>query len=379
MTLLQVPQPSTSHHNHKNFPAFPARTVQTIYEQWDKDSEPTELHAEVYPRLAEDLSYRMWEIVNVMKSFARHSGGRLTCDIVNEVFKECQVPPVYGAHDGNNDWIEIEEEKSPFHFLVPGAESAEKDCFYVNNDTEKILNIGEEYMKASEFHLPSVDLQLSGTWQVDKKHIDVLLEFVENLVNGALLGNKECMTYTLQITYSAPFIGPVFKAILKELLKVLAFNQTELVVRRGLTFLKCLAQNEHIRDVIGDCRTEFFNLAELFVNFLIGAGDALLFGHPLRNREKAMEILKVVAKEKGINVNSVQNIKKALDDPDIKKKCDVAFEYCNYIEYRQLLEADRLVDNRKYKRLKEMEEKRVSFYFVFWFFLSLTKGNASII
>lgn len=310
----------------------------------------------------------MWEIINVMKSFARHSGGRLTCDIVNEVFKECQVPPIYGAHEGSNDWIEIEDQ--PFHFLVPGTESsstsastsADKDCFYVNSDTDRILNIGEEYMKSSDFSLPLVDLQLSGTWQVDKKHIDLLLEFVENLVNGALLGNKECMTYTLHITYSAPYIGPVFKAILKELLKVLAFNQTELIVRRGLTFLKCLAQNEHIRDVIGDCRPEFFNLAELFVNFLIGAGDTLLFGHPLRNREKAMEILKIVAKDKGFNVDTMNGLQKALNDPDIKKKCDVALEYCNYIEYRQLLEADRLLDNRKYKRLKELEEKEVRIF-----------------
>ena len=51
-----------------------------------------------------------------MKTFTRHSGGKLTVDIVNEVLKDCNVPPVIGA--GNDNWDQIEYNGTYFYTNV---------------------------------------------------------------------------------------------------------------------------------------------------------------------------------------------------------------------------------------------------------------------
>lgn len=38
-------------------------SIKCIWEQHDKSD--TELHADVYPRLTEDVTYKLWELANV--------------------------------------------------------------------------------------------------------------------------------------------------------------------------------------------------------------------------------------------------------------------------------------------------------------------------
>lgn len=60
------------------------------------------------PVIAEDASYKLWELINNLKSFTRHSGGKLTTEIVNEVLKDCNVPPAVGAHTEKKEWKRID-------------------------------------------------------------------------------------------------------------------------------------------------------------------------------------------------------------------------------------------------------------------------------
>lgn len=55
-------------------------------------------------------------ILQNLKTYTRHSGGRLTADLVNEVLKDSDVPPAVGA--GNTQWDHIEYDGTYyFHFV----------------------------------------------------------------------------------------------------------------------------------------------------------------------------------------------------------------------------------------------------------------------
>lgn len=111
-----------------------AKSVECMWEQHDQTN--TYVSAEVLPILAEDASYKLWELANVssfdsnlvmqigtllifglqnLKTFTRHSGGKLTADIVNEVLKDCNVPPVIGARAGNSAWNRVDYDGT-FHY-----------------------------------------------------------------------------------------------------------------------------------------------------------------------------------------------------------------------------------------------------------------------
>lgn len=50
---------------YKSYAGFSSRSVRTIWEQHDKQE--TEVAAEVYNKLAEDTTYKLWELANVSK------------------------------------------------------------------------------------------------------------------------------------------------------------------------------------------------------------------------------------------------------------------------------------------------------------------------
>lgn len=41
-----------------------------------------------------------------IKTYSRHSNGRVTYDLVNEILKDCDVPPIIGAN--SEPWDKIE-------------------------------------------------------------------------------------------------------------------------------------------------------------------------------------------------------------------------------------------------------------------------------
>lgn len=59
-----------------------------------------------------------FSIFKNLKTFTRHSGGKLTTDIVNDVLKDCDVPPVIGARAGNSEWSRVEYDGTFFFHVV---------------------------------------------------------------------------------------------------------------------------------------------------------------------------------------------------------------------------------------------------------------------
>lgn len=67
--------------------------------------------------LIDILFYYFVQMQN-LKTFTRHSGGKLTTDIVNEVLKDCNVPPVIGARAGNSEWNRIDYDGTYYYHVV---------------------------------------------------------------------------------------------------------------------------------------------------------------------------------------------------------------------------------------------------------------------
>lgn len=58
--------------------------------------------------MAEDTSYKLWELINSTRSYSLHSGGVLTARIMNETLKDFNVPPIIYANSKDYEWDKIE-------------------------------------------------------------------------------------------------------------------------------------------------------------------------------------------------------------------------------------------------------------------------------
>jgi len=85
-----------------------------MWEQHDKTA--TDISTEALTKVAEDVSYKLWEMANVIKTFSRHSGGKVTADLVNEIFKEANIPPALGTNDSN--WEKLNQNGTIFFHSV---------------------------------------------------------------------------------------------------------------------------------------------------------------------------------------------------------------------------------------------------------------------
>lgn len=139
---------------------------------------------DVYQRVAEDVTYKLWELGNVYKTgfnlnfltnlipfqaikvYSRHAGGdHVTVDLVNEVLKDMNINPVLGANSSNWDTIEC------------------YGNYYFNSDRSVYLR--EEYLQ--EYHLeqpgPSA---VTSSWVVEDQISDDLLDLFDKLCDGNL-------------------------------------------------------------------------------------------------------------------------------------------------------------------------------------------------
>lgn len=98
-----------------------------------------------------------------IKTYARHSGGVVTYDLVNEVLKDADVPPCLGALD--NDWERIDYDGT----------------FYFYSD--KILELRDEYQREISFDVP-IEKDFLCSWPIEEKHLGELQEYVPNMLYG---------------------------------------------------------------------------------------------------------------------------------------------------------------------------------------------------
>lgn len=157
---------------YKNYAGISGRSVRCYWEQFNNHE--TECQDEVYMRVAEDVTYKLWELGNALKVYSRHTGGRVTTDLVNVVLKDMNVAPVLGANSSN--WDTVDSCCDPDQ-----DESAIAESFYFNSD--RVVDLRDEYMKEYQMLQPG-PTSVTSTWCVEDEVSEDLLDLFDRLGDG---------------------------------------------------------------------------------------------------------------------------------------------------------------------------------------------------
>lgn len=234
--------------SYKSYAGFSSRSVRTIWEQHDKQE--TEVTPEVYNKLAEDTTYKLWELANNIKTYTRHSSGRVTYDLVNEVLKDCDIPPIVGAN--NEPWDKIEYD----------------GVYFFNSD--EVLDLREEYIKDVTMEQSNIPV-LTTSWMAESAIAEDLIELYNNVCDSVYLGDDKCFEEAIEILSSNPHVPSLMKLLLTKAIEMLGFEYTECTLVRSLQFLEALVRNYHISH--SDLTLELSLLSQIFVNLLLGAAS----------------------------------------------------------------------------------------------------------
>ncbi|XP_065094029.1 uncharacterized protein Saf6 [Ochlerotatus camptorhynchus] len=234
--------------SYKSYAGFSSRSVRTIWEQHDKQE--TEVTPEVYNKLAEDTTYKLWELANSIKTYTRHSSGRVTYDLVNEVLKDCDIPPIVGAN--NEPWDKIEYD----------------GVYFFNSD--EVLDLREEYIKDVTMEQSNIPV-LTTSWMAESAIAEDLIELYNNVCDAVYLGDDKCFEEAIEILSSNAHVPSLMKLLLTKVIEMLGFEYTECTLVRSLQFLEALVRNYHISH--SDLTLELSLLSQIFVNLLLGAAS----------------------------------------------------------------------------------------------------------
>ncbi|XP_050076943.1 uncharacterized protein LOC126564071 [Anopheles maculipalpis] len=231
--------------SYKSYAGLSSRSVRTAWEQHDKQE--TEVAPDVYTKLAEDATYKLWEFANSIKTYSRHSSGRVTFDLVNEVLKDSDVPPIVGAN--SQPWDKIEYD---------GA-------YFFNSD--EVLDLREEYIKHISLEQHNVPV-LTTTWMAESDIAEDLIAMHNNICDSIFIGDEACFNAAIDILQYNQHTPSLMKLLLTKAIEMLGFEYTEETLRRALEYLEALAQNCHVAH--SDLTLELSLLSQLFVNLLLG-------------------------------------------------------------------------------------------------------------
>ncbi|XP_052892293.1 uncharacterized protein LOC128300314 [Anopheles moucheti] len=231
--------------SYKSYAGLSSRSVRTAWEQHDKQE--TEVAPDVYTKLAEDATYKLWELANNIKTYSRHSSGRVTFDLVNEVLKDSDVPPIVGAN--SQPWDKIEYD---------GA-------YFFNSD--EVLDLREEYIKHISLEQHNVPV-LTTTWMAEADIAEDLIAMHNNICDSIFIGDETCFNTAIDILQYNQHTPSLMKLLLTKAIEMLGFEYTEETLRRALEYLEALVQNCHVAH--SDLTLELSLLSQLFVNLLLG-------------------------------------------------------------------------------------------------------------
>ncbi|XP_030565497.1 uncharacterized protein LOC115765894 [Drosophila novamexicana] len=266
--------------HHKSYAGFDPRSIKIFWEQHDQTD--VELSQDVCARLAEDASYKVWELINNVKIYSRHSGGVVTYDLVNEVLKDADVPPMLGAMD--SDWDCIDYDGSYFFH------------------SDKIFELRDEFQKDITLSLPN-DADFHCICPVEDKNTEQLKQFVQSLVTAAIFGDSQARSVAVTQAFQTPLMGACYRVIVSKMLQLLAFKQHDQVSQRCWRLLRACNYNTQANHI--NCRPEYFHLAEVLISQLMAPYETIKVADGRPQSQQAapvpMELDKVLKLEPGLS------------------------------------------------------------------------------
>lgn len=174
----------------------------------------------------------------------------MTYDLVNEVLKDCDVPPIVGAN--NEPWDKIEYD----------------GVYFFNSD--EVLDLREEYIKDVTMEQSNIPV-LTTSWMAESALAEDLIELYNNICDAVYIGDEQSFEEAINILSTNAHVPSLMKLLLTKVIEMLGFEYTECTLERSLQFLEALVRNYHISH--SDLTLELSLLSQIFVNLLLGAAS----------------------------------------------------------------------------------------------------------
>ncbi|XP_059610461.1 uncharacterized protein LOC132264496 [Phlebotomus argentipes] len=287
------PTPSTSEKSrYKNYAGISTKSVKCYWEQHEKQE--TDVSNEACSRVAEDVTYKLWELANTLKTYARHSDGRVTVDLVNEALKDANVCPILGA--GSSEWDTIEYD-GVFHF-----------------NKDRIVDLREEYLRDVQVTTSRVDV--SASWLAEETMSEHLLDFMDHLCDAVFLGDELTFNRAMQTVAMNPFMGCIVNLLLNKCTELLSFEYKTDTLRRAMELLITLTRNPFARNA--EINSDMYYLCQILVCLLLGPANQGTGGG---GGGFAAE----VAPTSDFQANPDLSMYNGIDITDIKNECETFF------------------------------------------------------
>lgn len=301
-----------------------------MWEQHERSNE-TEVAADALEQLAEDVTYKIWELVNNIKVYATKSSGKVTVDLVNEVLKDANVDPILGV--SFSFWDRIESDGT----------------YFFNYDEE--VDLQEEYTKDVTVDQLGA-LNLSAGWFGEPNRQQDLIEFYGNIVDGMYFGDEDLVHTILDIVGSNPHVALVAKLLLNKCIEMLAFEYSEEILSQTLQLLNAIVQNPGTQT--GQFSNEISYLSQIFEALLLGATKELKYEEETGHFPVKMELHHLEEDEGLVNAfptiqqELIGNLKSEADYPhfnEIKKECEDLFIMMDTSELNSSVKKEDQIDS----------------------------------
>lgn len=205
-----------------------------------------------FQRLAEDATYKVMELINNIKNYSKHSGGRATFDLTNEVLKDSNCMPIISA-DNNQEWNSIEDDHKQNIFFT-NDESLDLAC-------EFNRHITEENVTGPVF--------LTTSYLLDEKIDEDYMDFYYNICDSVFTGDEDCIDFALKILSESPHVAGLVKHFLVKWIDMIAVRYSNNTLDRSIRFLQAIIQNPCTGN--SDMNSELKHICQLLVNLLVGS------------------------------------------------------------------------------------------------------------
>lgn len=192
------------------------------------------------------------EIVNNIKNYAKHSGGKATFDIANEVLKDSNCAPIIGS-DNMPEWDHVEDDHR-------------QAIFFNREDT---LDLTEEFNRHITEENVNGPVFLSTSFLLDEKIDDDYIEFYNNICDSIFTGDDECKDFALGILSSSPHIAGLVKHFLIKWIDMIAVSYSRNILDRSIKFMLAVIRNPYTCN--SDMNIELKHICQLLVSLLVGS------------------------------------------------------------------------------------------------------------
>lgn len=186
-----------------------------------------------------------------VKNYAKHSGGKATFDLMNEVLRDSNCAPIIGSDD-QPVWHSVEDDHQSIFF-----------------NRDETIDLTEEFNRHITKENVNGPVFLNSTFLLDEKIDEDYIEYFNTICDMVFVGDDECKDFALNTLSTSPHIAGLVKHFLIKWIDMTAVSYSNNILNRSIKFLLAIAKNPYTYN--NDMNIELKHVCQLLVNLLVGS------------------------------------------------------------------------------------------------------------